>query len=80
MLTCQEVAGVVTDYLEGRMGITRRLQFRFHLFLCGSCRQHIHKMRTLVLALGQIPPEDIPPEVVESFRTWKSPAAPQPRT
>ena len=38
MLTCRDIAELVTDYVERRMPLTQRLRFQFHLSLCTHCR------------------------------------------
>jgi predicted anti-sigma-YlaC factor YlaD len=75
MLTCRELTEVITDYLEGRMSFMDRVRFRAHIGMCRDCRAYLDQMKQTVRAMGQLPPEDIPPEVrnqlLERFRDWK---------
>jgi anti-sigma factor RsiW len=77
MLTCREIAELVTEYLDGRMSWTRRLQFQLHVGMCGSCRRYLRQMRTTMKTLGKLPDEPLPKQVetelLARFRTWKKP-------
>lgn len=76
MLTCREIAELVTDYLEGRMGLGDRMRFRMHVAMCKPCRRYVEQMRQTIAALGQLPPDtDMPPELIDHFRAWRSPNA-----
>jgi predicted anti-sigma-YlaC factor YlaD len=75
MLTCRELTEVITDYLEGRMSLMDRLRFRAHISMCRGCRAYLNQMKKTVRTIGNLPPEDIPPEVrtqlLERFRDWQ---------
>jgi anti-sigma factor RsiW len=75
-LTCQELAELVTDYLEGALPRRERLRFRLHIAGCRNCTRYVAQMRTTIAVTGRIRPEDISPEVREelltAFRGWKS--------
>lgn len=75
MLTCREVAQLVTDYLEGRQPLVQRLRFQLHLGMCRHCRAYLRQMKLTVDALGRLGEKPIPPEmsheVLERLRTWK---------
>lgn len=77
MLTCREIAELVTEYLEGRLSWMQRLQFQLHVGMCGPCRRYLRQMRTTMKTLGKLPDEPLPSEVeaelLERFRTWKKP-------
>jgi len=74
-MTCQELSEIVTDYLEGAMPLPDRLQFDRHLAVCPECRRYVEQMKQTVEALGELPPEPIPPAVeaalLAQFRDWK---------
>jgi predicted anti-sigma-YlaC factor YlaD len=74
-MTCQELAEIVTDYLEQAMPLRDRVRFDLHLAACPECRRYLEQMRGTVAALGRVPPEPIPPDVeaklLERFRDWK---------
>jgi anti-sigma factor RsiW len=75
MITCRELTELITDYLEGRLGLGDRLRFQLHLGLCRHCRAYLRQMRATVSALGRLPGEGPPPEVeaelLRRFRGWK---------
>ncbi len=75
MLTCKELTEVITDYLEGRLTLGRRLSFRLHVMICRPCRAYLRQMRLTIGALGAPPAEPVPPEVLEEmlrrFRHWQ---------
>lgn len=76
MLACREVTELVTDYLEGRLGLWDRLRFQFHLGRCHPCREYLRQMKVTIRLSGELPDEPPPPEVeaelLERFRDWKS--------
>ncbi|MBI3402139.1 MAG: zf-HC2 domain-containing protein [Acidobacteria bacterium] len=75
MLTCKELAALVTDYLEGRQSFLERMRFELHLGMCRHCRAYLQQMRTTIDTLGNLPEESIPPEMskqlLDRFRDWK---------
>jgi predicted anti-sigma-YlaC factor YlaD len=75
MLTCRELTELVTDYVEGRLSFLDRLRFQMHLGMCRSCRAYLRQVKQIIRALGELPPESIPPDVQralrERFRDWK---------
>ena len=75
-LTCQELAELVTDYLEGALPRRQRARFAFHIAGCRNCRRYVAQMRTTVAVTGRVRAEDIPPEVRDEllavFRGWKA--------
>ncbi|MEO8601069.1 MAG: zf-HC2 domain-containing protein [bacterium] len=79
MLTCQQLTELVTEYLEGRMSLWRRLQVQMHLGMCRHCRAYLHQMKTTVRTLGRLPqeqmPADIKAELLERFGRMAPPEA-----
>lgn len=75
MLTCQELTELVTDYLEGKMPLGRRLSFLLHLSMCKHCRAYVRQVKVAIQAPAALPVSPPPPEVREvllrSFREWK---------
>lgn len=75
-MTCKEFVEVITDYLEGKMGLLQRIRFHLHLGLCLGCRTYLQQMRQTIKTLGRLPEQPPPPEIREElldrFRTWKS--------
>ncbi|MEW6683376.1 MAG: zf-HC2 domain-containing protein [Nitrospirota bacterium] len=75
-VTCKHITEVITDYLEGKLGLVDRLRFQLHLGVCLGCRRYLRQMRQTVHTLGQLPPEPMPPavrdELLRRFQTWKT--------
>lgn len=75
MLTCRELTETITDYLEGRMPLMRRVEFQLHLGMCARCRAYLRQVRATVRVLGKLPDEPIPTDIAEEllhrFRNWK---------
>lgn len=76
MLTCRELTETITDYLEGRMPLLRRLEFQLHLGMCGNCRAYLQQIRSTVRLLGRLPdepmPDDVAAELLQRFTNWKA--------
>lgn len=69
MLTCKEITTLVTDYLEGRMGLADRMRFQMHVGMCKHCRAYLKQMKATVAALGQMPDDaEMPAEVSDELR------------
>ena len=73
-LTCQELAELITAYLEGALTRWQRARFKLHIAGCRNCRRYVGQMRTTIAITGRIRAEDIPAEVREelltAFRSW----------
>lgn len=63
MLTCQQLTELITEYLDGRMPLWRRIQFQLHLGMCRHCRAYLRQMKATVATLGQLPAEPMPPQL-----------------
>jgi predicted anti-sigma-YlaC factor YlaD len=76
MLSCQQLTELVTDYLEGRMSLGKRLSFRLHLMMCSRCRAYLRQMKETIRVLGHLPEATMPADVEEQmrrlFRNWAS--------
>ena len=44
-LSCQELADLLTEYLEGSMSFFERVRFQIHLGFCSGCRNNLNQMR-----------------------------------
>lgn len=54
MMTCQDIAEFLADYLEHSLPFRQRMAFQFHLFLCRDCRRYLatyDKTRQLIQTL-----------------------------
>lgn len=78
--TCQELAELITDYLEGALLPAEHASFDRHIAGCPDCTLYITQMRTTIVAARRLQAADIPPAVrsdlLASFRGW---AAQRPR-
>jgi len=72
--TCQELAELITDYLEGALPQAQHALFDLHLAGCRDCSLYVEQMRTTVAVTGRIAAEDIPAvlqgELLAVFRNW----------
>ena len=73
--SCQQIAELITDYLEGSFTVTQRLRFQMHMGLCFACRNYLRQMKYTVATLRKLPAEPMSPhmkeELLKRFRTWK---------
>jgi anti-sigma factor RsiW len=76
-MTCRELVGLITDYVEGTLPAADRRRFDEHLEMCEHCASYVEQMRATIVALGELPEETISPrvrdELLDAFRGWKSP-------
>jgi predicted anti-sigma-YlaC factor YlaD len=74
--TCQELAELITDYLEGVLAPEQHALFDLHLSECPDCTLYVEQMRTTIIAAGRIGVDDIPPvvrnELLAAFSTWSA--------
>ena len=77
MMTCLQITELVTDYVEGNLGLWQRLMFELHVGLCPHCRAYLRQLRETRAALGRLPPVELPPEIeaelLERFKSWTAP-------
>lgn len=73
--SCQEIAQLITDYLDGSLNLVERVRFQIHLGLCFACRNYLRQMKYTIATLRQLPTEPVPQhvkeELLERFRAWK---------
>jgi anti-sigma factor RsiW len=72
--TCQEVAELLTDYLEGLLTPREHARFDRHIAACRDCTLYIEQMRLTIAVSGRIRSDEIPPgvreELLQAFRGW----------
>ena len=49
-MTCKQLEGLITDYLEDALPPPKRLEFEAHLKGCPDCQKHLAEMRALIEA------------------------------
>jgi anti-sigma factor RsiW len=76
-LTCHEVIGLLTDYLEDALPADERLRVEEHLAICDGCTAYLAQLRETIRLTGMVTEEQIPPEqkrqLLDAFRTWTRP-------
>ena len=76
MLSCQEITELVTDYLEDRLVLKKRIRFRLHIAMCRHCRSYLDQMRLTIQTLGRLPSDQerppVPEELLRRFAEWKN--------
>lgn len=60
MITCQEVAAQVGEYLDGRTNYRQRAAIWVHFLICGPCRRYYEQMQTVSAVVKSA--EDARPE------------------
>jgi anti-sigma factor RsiW len=75
-LSCKELVEVITDYLEGTMGVEDRRRFEAHLEVCPFCVTYLEQMRQTTAIVGELQEESIAPstreELLSAFHGWRS--------
>jgi anti-sigma factor RsiW len=79
-LTCQEVVGLVTEYLESSLLPAARAQFEEHVDDCPGCHTYLQQIEQTITMLRQLAEGPMFPETRQQlltlFQTWKN--TPQP--
>ena len=79
-LTCQEVVGLVTEYLESSLLPAARAQFEEHVDDCPGCQTYLQQIEQIIAMLRQLAEGPMFPETRQQlltlFQTWKN--TPQP--
>ena len=82
MMTCQKLTELVTDFEEGTLSFTDRLQVRMHLMMCPHCRAYVDQLRLTTSLLSQLPPEPLDPDLkqglIDAYRDWRESEDSQP--
>ena len=75
MLTCQQMTELITDYLERRLPLRKRILFRMHIGMCRHCRAYLRQMKLTIQSLGKPAappmPEDVKAELLRRLESWK---------
>lgn len=74
IFTCRQIAGMVSDAEDGRLGVSDRARFWVHLSMCPSCKAWAAQVQLTRAAVGAIregdEPEAIPDELLAAYRAW----------
>lgn len=68
-MTCRQLIDFIDSYLEGELPRMTAASFRFHLLLCGHCRQYLSTYRNTIEAarLSMTPNAPVPDRVPEAL-------------
>ena len=73
---CQEVVGVLTDFLEGAMPAAERILLEQHLAMCEGCMNYLDQLRTTIHLVGGLDTDAVPPaavaDLLDEFKAWKA--------
>lgn len=64
-MVCDELVGLVTEYLEGTISEVDRRRFETHIRECEWCENFVEQSRAVVAALGELGREPEDPEALE---------------
>lgn len=56
-MVCDELVGLVTEYLEGTISDEDRRRFELHIAECEWCERYVEQTRAVVAALGRLDEE-----------------------
>jgi len=75
-LTCRELVRLITEYLDGAMAPSERMEFERHIATCHPCRGYLAQMQSVLSATGRLGEEALAPDaertLLEAFRDWKA--------
>lgn len=73
-MSCRELVGLVTDYLEDALPESDRLRFERHLADCDGCTAYMDQIRNTIRATGELTESSIDRTAAEAllvaFRGW----------
>ncbi|MEV1172316.1 zf-HC2 domain-containing protein [Nonomuraea sp. NPDC049784] len=61
--TCDELAGLITAYLEDALDRPARDGVQAHLACCEGCERYFEQFQATIGVLGDPPPEELPTDV-----------------
>lgn len=74
-MTCKELVGLVTEYLEGTLQEDVRMRMERHLSVCDGCTTYLEQMRQTIRLTGQVQEETLTPQqrddLLRLFHDWK---------
>ena len=76
MLNCRQITERASDYVDGHLPRTTRLQVRMHLFMCRFCSEYLRQLALVIRTLPRLPrrPPDalVQQSIVAMFRSERS--------
>lgn len=75
-LSCQEVVGLVTEYLEAALLPATQALFEEHVADCSGCQTYLEQIQQTIDLLRKLAEEPMFPEtrqqLLHIFQTWKN--------
>ncbi|MBI4042166.1 MAG: zf-HC2 domain-containing protein [Deltaproteobacteria bacterium] len=69
MLTCKEVNGLMTDYLEKQVSLTEKILLKIHLWMCENCARNLGQFeKTLHFMKKMKKSSEVPPDLLNRLR------------
>lgn len=69
-ITCERVASLIMDYLNGELGRETTLAFEEHLSFCPDCVAFLNTYKKTIQSTQSLRYEDIPPETEKRVREF----------
>ena len=75
-LSCKEVVGLVTEYLESALLPAAQARFEEHVADCPGCQAYIQQIQQTIAMLRKLAEDPLFPETSQQlrrlFQTWKN--------
>jgi anti-sigma factor RsiW len=75
-ITCREVVGLVTDYLDGKLTAEEHALFEAHLSECEDCTEHVKQIQVTVAITGSVRDANVDAlardDLVDLYRRWRT--------
>ena len=55
MLSCKELVAQSSEFVDGQLGLRKRLSVRMHLAMCVNCRRFVRQLRLSQALLRRLP-------------------------
>jgi anti-sigma factor RsiW len=73
-IRCQELVELITDYLDGALDTSSRVELEAHLRLCPGCWEYLSQIEATRTVLGLVPLDNLPQAtrigLVDAFRSF----------
>lgn len=73
---CEQVIGLITDYLNGELDADLHTRFERHLSQCAECLAYVNTCRETLHLARSLPPADVPPGVKQRLLELIAPRVP----
>jgi anti-sigma factor RsiW len=74
-MACNDLAELVTAYLDGAFDLETRARFELHLLDCDGCEKYLEQFRATVRTVGKIRDDELDPafrnRLLDAFRNWR---------